>query len=177
VDNGILSGDGKRNEDKLMAMALLIVVTIVMFCCLLLVLVGCVRSSRRRKKAQVIIPVRPTIKILAPIMGLLTIILLENLPFPLPFPFSLFFVITVFSGVLLFFCTDIIVNSDGVYLGLMSKPMSWERIKTIRDYPSYLEVMAHRKRESKQYIKFIWKIKDEDVTKLQSLLAEKANQS
>lgn len=154
-------------------MVLLTVATGVMFLCPFLIVIGCHRSLRHRRNAQLVLPVRPVLKILAPISAVALIVVSKNLPSPLPFAFSLFLVVTLLSSVLIFFCTDVIIENDGVYFGLMSRPLPWERIKSITNYSFYLMIIAHRKRETKGFVKFIWKIKDEDVKRLEALFSEK----
>jgi hypothetical protein len=138
-----------------------------------LIIIGCYKTSIVRRNSELILPVRITIKILAPIIGVLAILILKNLPFSVPFPFLLLLILIDISSILIFLCSDIIVTNDGIYMSLMLKSLSWDRIKEITNHPSYLAITGHRKRDTKQYIKFIWNIRDEDVAALQSLFFKK----
>jgi hypothetical protein len=132
------------------------------------------KTSRRKRNARVVFPVRQTIKILLIIsgLGMSGILALGRFPFAFGFIGSIF----ILTGSFEMIFGDIIVDNDGVvYLGLIFKYMPWERIKAIRNHPSYLGIIAHRRLETKQFVKFIWKIKDEDATRLQSLFLERKN--
>lgn len=146
-------------------MVILIAGTILLFLLLFLVLLVFYRTSRHRKKALFVMPIRTTIKILAPLIGLLAIGAVMNFPLPLLLiGYILCFVLVPFS-------IDIIIKREGIYFGL--KLIPWERIKSISNHSLYLLIVTNRKLEQKGFLKVIWKISNEDIGRIQSLFRKR----
>jgi len=142
-------------------MLLLIASTTLMSLLFLLALLIFYRTSRHRKNALLVLPVRPTIKLLAPLMGILGIAAVVD------FPYSFLFIGCILSFMLIPFSIDIIVKSEGVYFGLKFTP--WARIKKISDRSFCLMLTTDRKIERKGFLKFIWQIRSEDIKQIESL--------
>jgi hypothetical protein len=130
------------------------------------------RISQYEKTADLVLPVRMVIKILLTLTACGVVII--GMFGGIPFYFFLIWSLVTMIGTLQLIGGDIIVNKEGItYLGILPKSVSWERIKTVVDHPYYFGIIAYRKLDTKQFLKFIWKIGDEDVRELNSLLLQK----
>jgi hypothetical protein len=144
---------------------LLVAGTTLMFLMLCLALFIYYRTSRHRKNAIMVLPVRPVIKLLSPLIGVLAIWTVAQ------FPQSLILAGYILAFVLVPFSIDIIIENDGVYFGL--KLIPWGKIKKISDHSLYLMITTHQNLDRKGFLKLIWKISAEDIKRIECLLTKK----
>ena len=131
---------------------------------LIMVLPSFLESLLQRKKALFILPVWTGVKIFFTLWGSFCVVFF--------FPDSLYFIVFIFSIVLLSFSIDIIIEDEGFFCG--SRFFTWQNIKEISNHRTHLLIRTlSGPFDRKAFWKIFWRMKLEDIERIQSLFREK----